>query len=53
MSPVRMVVRRFFRSKLSLVGVIMLVVLFTFAFVGPPVMYMFGYESFRVEKVFD
>ena len=44
LSPIRMVVRRFFRSKLSLVGVIMLVVLFTFAFVGPPVMYMFGYE---------
>ena len=44
LSPIRMVARRFFRSKLSLVGVIMLVVLFTFAFIGPPVMYMFGYE---------
>lgn len=44
LSPVRMVVRRFFRSKLSLVGVIMLVALFTFAFLGPPVMYAFGYE---------
>ena len=44
LSPIRMVVRRFFRSKLSLVGVIMLVVLFSFAFIGPPLMYAFGYE---------
>lgn len=44
LSPIRMVVRRFFRSKLSLVGVIMLVVLFSFAFLGPPIMYAFGYE---------
>ena len=44
LSPIRMVVRRFFRSKLSLVGVIMLAVLFTFAFAGPPIMYAFGYE---------
>lgn len=44
LSPIRMVVRRFFRSKLSLVGVIMLVALFTFAFAGPPLMYAFGYE---------
>ena len=44
LSPIRMVVRRFFRSKLSLVGVIMLAVLFTFAFAGPPLMYAFGYE---------
>ena len=44
LSPIRMVVRRFFRSKLSLAGVIMLAVLFTFAFAGPPMMYAFGYE---------
>ena len=44
LSPIRMVMRRFFRSKLSLVGVIMLVVLFSFAFIGPPLMYAFGYE---------
>ena len=44
LSPIRMVVRRFFRSKLSLVGVIMLAVLFTFAFAGPPLLYAFGYE---------
>ncbi len=44
LSPIRMVVRRFFRSRLSLIGVIMLVALFTFAFLGPPMMYLFGYE---------
>ena len=44
MSPVRMVVRRFFRSRLSLVGVIMLVSLFALSFLGPPVMHMLGYE---------
>ncbi len=35
MSPGRMVVRRFFRSKLSIVGLIMVVGLFLFSFVGP------------------
>lgn len=44
LSPARMVMRRFFRSRLSLVGVIMLVALFIFAFAGPPVMHMFGYQ---------
>ena len=44
LSPARMVMRRFFRSRLSLVGVIMLIALFVFAFAGPPVMHMFGYQ---------
>ena len=35
MSPTRMVVRRFFRSKLSILGLIMVVGLFIFAFAGP------------------
>ncbi len=35
MSPGRMVVRRFFRSKLSIVGLVMVVSLFLFSFVGP------------------
>ncbi|MCH5157401.1 MAG: ABC transporter permease [Clostridiales bacterium] len=43
MSPAQMVARRFFRSHLSLIGLIMLVVLFVFAFLGPPVFKMFGY----------
>ena len=49
LSPIRMVVRRFFRSKLSLVGVIMLAVLFTFAFAGPPIMHAFGYEWYEID----
>lgn len=35
MSPTRMVVRRFFRSKLSIIGLIMVVGLFVFSFFGP------------------
>ena len=35
MSPARMVIRRFFRSKLSVIGIIMLVALFLFCFAGP------------------
>ncbi len=35
MSPTRMVVRRFFRSKLSVVGLVMIIGLFLFSFIGP------------------
>ena len=35
MSPTRMVVRRFFRSKLSILGLIMCISLFVFSFLGP------------------
>ena len=35
MSPTRMVVRRFFRSKLSVIGLIMVIGLFLFCFLGP------------------
>lgn len=34
-SPGRMVLKRFFRSKLSVIGLVTIVVLFLFAFVGP------------------
>ncbi|MDE7454453.1 MAG: ABC transporter permease [Clostridia bacterium] len=34
-SPWRMVMRRFFRSRLSIVGLSMLIVLFVFVFIGP------------------
>ena len=44
MSPMQMVLRRFFRSRLSLVGLIMLIALFVFSFAGPPVMHMCGYK---------
>lgn len=35
MSPGRMVARRFFRSKLSIIGLVMVIGLFLFSFVGP------------------
>ncbi len=37
MSPTRMVVRRFFRSKLSIIGLCMIVLLFAFCWLGPVV----------------
>ena len=37
MSPGRMVARRFFRSKLSIVGLVMLIALFVFCWLGPVV----------------
>ena len=35
MSPMQMVIRRFFRSKLSIIGLVMIVALFLFCWVGP------------------
>ena len=35
MSPTRMVLRRFFRSKLSIIGLVMVIGLFIFSFFGP------------------
>ena len=35
MSPSKMIIRRFFRSKLSIVGLIMIIFLFVFSFLGP------------------
>ena len=49
MSPAQMVARRFFRSRLSLVGLIMLVALFVFAFLGPPIFKIFGYNWGNVD----
>ena len=42
MSPMQMVMRRFFRSKLSIVGLVMIVSLFLFSFVGPLVYTRWG-----------
>lgn len=44
LSPLQMVFRRFFRSKLSLVGLIMLVALFVFSFLGPSILKACGYQ---------
>ena len=35
LSPTQMVLRRFFRSKLSIIGLVMIVGLFLFSFIGP------------------
>ena len=42
MSPTRMVVRRFFRSRLSIIGLLMVVGLFLFSFAGPLVYTAWG-----------
>jgi peptide/nickel transport system permease protein len=49
MSPAQLVMRRFFRSRLSLVGLIMLVALFAFSFIGPPLMHLFGYQWYETD----
>lgn len=49
MSPMQMVARRFFRSRLSLIGLIMLVALFVFSFAGPPVMHALGYQWYETD----
>ena len=42
MSPGRMVARRFFRSKLSIIGIVILAALFLFAWFGPVVYNVWG-----------
>ncbi|MGM9899417.1 MAG: ABC transporter permease [Bacilli bacterium] len=51
MSPVRLVMRRFFRSKLSIVGIIMIVALFLFSFLGPVVYTKWGEEEVDRKEV--
>ena len=42
MSPTQMLLRRFFRSKLSIIGLVMVVGLFAFSFLGPLVYTQWG-----------
>ena len=42
MSPTRMVMRRFFRSKLSVIGLVMIISLFLFCWIGPLVYTQWG-----------
>ncbi len=57
MSPGRMVAKRFFRSKLSVVGLCIIIFIFLFSFVGPIIVDMtWGYgetESFKIERASD
>lgn len=49
LSPTRLVVKRFFRSPLSLVGLIIVVSLFIFSFIGPLFIPYGEYEIFPIE----
>ncbi len=42
MSPLRLVLRRFFRSKLSIIGLVMIIFLFVFSFLGPVIYRQWG-----------
>ena len=42
MSPLRLVLRRFFRSKLSINGLVMIIFLFVFSFLGPVIYRQWG-----------
>ena len=57
MSPTQMLVRRFFRSKLSIIGLVMVVGLFLFSFLGPLVYTQWGEtdldESGKMEYTTD
>lgn len=57
MSPGRMVAKRFFRSKLSVIGLSMILFVFLFSFVGPLfVNATWGYgeiQVFKIERVSD
>lgn len=56
-SPGRMVAKRFFKSKLSIVGLAMVIFVFVFSFLGPLVVDVtWGYKEtqvFKIERVTD
>ena len=57
MSPTQMLLRRFFRSKLSIIGLVMVIGLFVFSFLGPLVYTQWGEtdldESGKLEYTTD
>ncbi len=56
-SPGRMVAKRFFKSKLSIAGLVMIIFVFLFSFVGPLIVDVtWGYKEtqvFKIERVAD
>ena len=57
MSPIRLILRRFFRSKLSIVGLVIIVFLFVFSFLGPTMynsktreQFGFGWDETEVDR---
>ena len=53
MSPTRMLLRRFFRSKLSVAGILMLVALFVFCWFGPVVYHQWSEIDTDYSPVYD
>ncbi len=52
MSPSRMVAKRFFRSKLSILGLCMIIFVFAFSFLGPAIVNAtWGYGEIQVFKI--
>lgn len=49
-SPSKMVLRRFFRSKLSLVGLIIIIALFAFSYLGPVILKLLGQGHLNLIK---
>lgn len=49
LSPTRLVVKRFFRSRLSMVGLIILIALFIFSFIGPLFIPYGEFEVYPIE----
>lgn len=49
LSPTRLVVKRFFRSPLSLAGLIMIISLFLFSYMGPLFVHYGEFEIFMIE----
>ncbi len=56
-SPGRMVAKRFFKSKLSILGLIMIIFVFLFSFIGPVIINnTWGYQEtqvFKIERISD
>jgi peptide/nickel transport system permease protein len=51
-SPGRMVAKRFFRSKLSIAGMIMVIFVFLFSFLGPVILKpIYGYRETQVHRI--
>lgn len=53
LSPTRLVVKRFFRSRLSMFGLIILIAMFLFSFLGPLFIPYGEYEIFPIETKVD
>ena len=56
-SPGRMVAKRFFKSKLSVAGLLMIIFVFLFSFIGPVIVnHTWGYQEtqvFKIERISD